>query len=88
MDLDHFWAALGDALHGVDLTIIHDIPGLIDTLSSAGVDLSGMTNDQLDYVLRHLLPGHHGPGQVLFGALDSWGRPYWPSSGEYYLTHE
>lgn len=25
---------------------------------------------------------------VLLGALDRWGRPYWPSSGAYYQTHE
>ena len=88
MDLDHVWAAMGDALHGVDLTILHDIPGLVDTLSSAGVDLSGMTNEQLDYVLQHMVHGHQPLGQVLFGALDNFGRPFHSSSGEYYLPYE
>ena len=54
MDLHHLWDSLTDALQAVDLSSIHQIADFSEALSGARIDVSGFTDDQLDYMLKHI----------------------------------
>ena len=68
---------------GVDLSSIHDAAGLAAALDASGIDISGLSNDQLDYLLDHLpdaggaAVASTGAAPLKFGSWEKWPSGYW-----------
>jgi hypothetical protein len=54
MDFEGFMNALVEAFQGVNLSSIHDVGGLAETLASMGIEPSAFSADQLEYMLQHM----------------------------------
>lgn len=73
-----------------------DLGQVAEALAASGIDPASLTEADLETLFSGSetdggaaaeTPVSSRPG-IRFGALDRWGRPYWPSSGAYYQTHE